>query len=307
MFTRSNLRTPLALLVTALTVSSLTACGSGDGDPLSASSADEDTIIVGSANFLENELLAQMYAIALEDSGFDVETKLNVGSREILFGAMEDGSIDVLPEYNGALLSYLDVKDKSTTTETVGAAVAELLPEDMKILEPSPAEDKNTVAVTQKTADANGLETIADLDSIAGSTVFGGAPEDKERYQGLVGLKEVYGLTFKSFRPLDAAGPLTITALANGDVGAAILYSTTPEIEDRGFVALTDPENVFGVQNVTPLVNTDSVPKEAQDVLDEISAALDTETLTELNARVQIDKTDSAVVAKEWLEEKGLI
>ncbi|WP_374455990.1 ABC transporter substrate-binding protein [Nocardioides sp.] len=293
--------------MTALTVSSLTACGSGDGDPLSASSADEDTIIVGSANFLENELLAQMYAIALEDSGFDVETKLNVGSREILFGAMEDGSIDVLPEYNGALLSYLDVKDKSTTTETVGAAVAELLPEDMKILEPSPAEDKNTVAVTQKTADANGLETIADLDSIAGSTVFGGAPEDKERYQGLVGLKEVYGLTFKSFRPLDAAGPLTITALANGDVGAAILYSTTPEIEDRGFVALTDPENVFGVQNVTPLVNTDSVPKEAQDVLDEISAALDTETLTELNARVQIDKTDSAVVAKEWLEEKGLI
>ncbi|GLY33817.1 glycine betaine ABC transporter substrate-binding protein [Kineosporia sp. NBRC 101731] len=136
---------------------------------------------------------------------------------------------------------------------------------------------------------------------------FGGAPEDKTRYQGLVGLKKVYGLDFKEFTSLDTAGPLTVNALTKGTVDAAILYSTTPEIEDRGFVALTDPENVFGVQNVIPLVNTSSVPAEAQEVLNSISKALDTDTLTALNAKVQIDQDPADEVAKEWLQEKGLV
>lgn len=297
----------LALALVAVALLGVSACGSDSGDPLASDAPDGDTIVIGSANFLENELLAQMYAAALEAEGFDVETKLNIGSREILFEAMEGGELDVLPEYNGALLSYLDVDDTSTTTETVDAAVEALLPDDLVILEPSPAEDKNTIAVTAETAEQDGLETIADLGPVAAGMVFGGAPEDMERFQGIVGLREVYGLEFAELKPLDQAGPLTIEALAQGDVDAAILYSTTPEIEERGFVALTDPENVFGVQNIIPLVRASKVPDDAQAVLDAISAALDTTTLTELNARVSIDKEDSSVVATDWLEEAGLI
>ncbi|MEU3619127.1 ABC transporter substrate-binding protein [Streptomyces sp. NPDC006872] len=204
-------------------------------------------------------------------------------------------------------MSYLDVKDTSTTTETVDTALSRLLPKELTVLDPSQAEDKNTIAVTKKTADAHGLKTIADLAPVASSMQFGGAPEDKERFQGLVGLKKVYGLDFKGFKPLDQAGPLTITALADGNVDAAILYSTTPEIKQRGFVALTDPENVFGVQNVIPLVNSEAVPEKARKVLDSIAKALDTTTLTALNAKVQIDKESPVAVAKQWLEEKSLI
>ncbi|GAA3628288.1 ABC transporter substrate-binding protein [Kineosporia mesophila] len=301
-------RLPALAALLFASVTGLSACG-GSSDPMSAGDAGStgDTIVVGSANFLENELLAQMYAQALESKGFDVETHLNIGSRETLFGAMKDGSIDVLPEYNGALLSYLDEDDTSGTTETVDTALGKLLPQNLTVLDPSPAQDKNTIAVSKATAEKNGLETIADLKPVAASMTFGGAPEDKTRYQGLVGLKQVYGLDFKEFTSLDTAGPLTVNALTKGTVDAAILYSTTPEIEDRGFVALTDPENVFGVQNVIPLVSSSSVPEKAQEVLNSISKDLDTDTLTALNARVQIDQDPADEVAKEWLEEKGLV
>lgn len=297
----------IALAASALT---LAACG-GSSDPLTTEDAGGDnagssTITVGSANFLENELLGEMYAQALTAAGFTVKTNLNIGSREIIYAAMQDGSLDVLPEYNGALLSHLNAEDTSTTTETVDDALTKQLPEGLAILDPSPAEDKNTIVVTEKTATADKLETIADLAPYASSMNFGGAPEDKVRYQGLVGLKEVYGLDFKAFKSLDTAGPLTIDALTKGTVDAAILYSTTPEIEQRGFVALTDPENVFGVQNITPLVNTETVPEDARKVLNSISAALDTTGLTALNARVQIDQEAVADVAQDWLTEKGL-
>lgn len=298
------------ILFTALLVG-LAACG-GSSDPLTtedagSGDAGSSTIVVGSANFLENELLAEMYAQALTRAGFDVRTRLNIGSREVLFAAMRDGSVSVLPEYNGALLSHLDVDDPSITTETVDAALTKLLPEELAILEPSPAEDKNTVTVTRETAEKNNLKTLADLEPLAAGMNFGGAPEDKVRYQGLVGLQEVYGLSFKEFKALDTAGPLTINALERGTVDAAILYSTTPEIDKRGFVTLADPENVFGVQNVVPLVNASVVPEKAQEVLNSISAALDTSTLTALNARVQIDQEASADVAADWLKEKGLL
>ncbi len=211
----------------------------------------------------------------------------------------------MLPEYNGALLSYLDAKDTSTTTETVDAALTKLLPSGLAVLDPSTAQDKDTVAVSKATAARNNLTSIADLKAVALDELRRG-PEDKTRYQGLVGLQKVYGLNFKSFRSLDTAGPLTINALDRGRVDAAILYSTTPEIEQRGFVALTDPENVFGVQNVIPLITSAKVPEKARAVLNDISKALDTTTLTELNAQVQIDQKSAADVAGAWLQEKGL-
>lgn len=297
-----------AVLAAAL-AASLVACSSGGGNPLESSQSPDspDTITVGSANFLENVLLGEMYAIALTKAGYQVDTKLNIGSREVIYDQAEKGVLDVLPEYNGALLSFVDPEDTAATLDEVTAALQEKLPASLALLTPSPAEDKNTVVVRKDTAEQNKLTSIADLAPLAPTMNFGAAPEDRTRQQGLVGLEQVYGVKFKSFKALDTAGPLTITALSDGDVDAAILYSTTPEITSRGFVALTDPENVFGVQNVVPLVNSEAVDDKARDILNNISAALDTDTLTQLNSRVQIDNEDAAVVAEDWLTSKGLI
>jgi osmoprotectant transport system substrate-binding protein len=295
-------------LLAAAVVSSLVACSSGGGNPLeSQSSSAPGTITVGSANFLENVLLGQMYAIALTNAGYKVDTKLNIGSREVIYDQVEKGALSVLPEYNGALLAFVDPKDTtSTTLDQVTSALQTKLPKSLALLTASPAEDKNTVVVRKDTAERDKLATIADLAPVAPTMNFGGAPEDRTRQQGLVGLEKDYGLKFKSFKALDTAGPLTITALSDGDVDAAILYSTTPEITSRGFVALTDPKNVFGVQNVVPLINSAAVDDKARGILDKISAALDTNTLTELNSRVQIDNEDPADVAREWLKTKSL-
>ena len=295
-------------LLAAAVVGSLVACSSGGGNPLESSQAPSSpgTITVGSANFLENVLLGQMYAIALTKAGYKVDTKLNIGSREVIYDQVEKGALSVLPEYNGALLAYVDPKDTSSSLDQVTAALTSKLPKSLALLTPSPAEDKDTVVVRKETADKDKLASIADLAPVAPSMNFGGAPEDRTRQQGLVGLESEYGLKFKSFKALDTAGPLTITALANSDVDAALLYSTTPEITSRGFVALTDPKNVFGVQNVVPLINSAAVDTKARDILNKISAALDTTTLTQLNKRVQIDNEDAAVVAEDWLKSKGL-
>jgi osmoprotectant transport system substrate-binding protein len=297
-------------LVAAVVVGSLVACSSGGENPLASSSAapsSPGTITVGSANFLENVLLGQMYAIALTKAGYKVDTKLNIGSREVIYDQIEKGALSVLPEYNGALLAYVDPKDTASTLDAVNAALEAKLPKSLTLLTPSPAEDKDTVVVRKETADQDKLVSIADLAPFAPQMTFGAAPEDRTRQQGLVGLESEYGIKFKSFKALDTAGPLTITALANGDVEAALLYSTTPEIESRGFVALTDPKNVFGVQNVVPLVNSAAVDDKARDILNKISAALDTTTLTQLNKRVQIDNEDPEAVAQDWLSSKGLV
>jgi osmoprotectant transport system substrate-binding protein len=294
-------------LLAAVVVSSLVACSSGGGNPLqSQSSSAPGTITVGSANFLENVLLGQMYAIALTKAGYKVDTKLNIGSREVIYDQVEKGALSVLPEYNGALLAYVDPKDTSSTLDQVTGALKTKLPQSLSLLDPSPAEDRDTVVVRKDTADKDKLSSITDLAPVASSMNFGGAPEDRTRVQGLVGLEQQYGLKFKSFKALDTAGPLTITALANGDVDAAFLYTTTPEIASRGFVALSDPKNVFGVQNVVPLINSAAVDQKARDVLNKISAALDTTTLTQLNKRVQIDNEDPETVAQDFLKSKGL-
>src|SRR3978361_1924538 len=155
-------------LLAAVVVSSLVACSSGGGNPLqSQSSSAPGTITVGSANFLENVLLGQMYAIALTKAGYKVDTKLNIGSREVIYDQVEKGALSVLPEYNGALLAYVDPKDTSSTLDQVTAALQSKLPKTLALLTASPAEDKDTVVVRKDTADKDKLSSIADLAPVA--------------------------------------------------------------------------------------------------------------------------------------------
>jgi osmoprotectant transport system substrate-binding protein len=287
----------------------LTACGGGgSSNPLSASSAGAGAgeVVIGSANFQENVLLGEIYAQALEAKGVKVTRQFNIGAREIIYGQIKSGNLAILPEYNGALLAYLDQSATATTTEDVDTALKAKLPPELELLDPAPAEDKDSVTVTKATADKYSLKSLADLAPVAKNLVLGGPAEFKTRVQGVVGLTKEYGITFKEFKSLDTAGPITVAALKKGDVQAANLFTTDPSIPENGFVVLDDPKSLFGSQNVTPLVNKSKVNDTITAALNAVSAKLDTATLATLDKKVISDKQDTEAVAKEWLSGAGL-
>lgn len=290
---------------------SLAACGAGS-DPLATTTSQPTqgaagAVTVGSANFPENQLLAEIYAGALESAGVPVEKQLNIGGREVYLNALKDGSVDVLPEYTGNLATYLDPDNADiATAESALTSLKNALPDGLAVLQPAEAENKDSVVVTKETADRLGLATIEDLQGKAPEMVLGGPPEWAVRADGIKGLERVYGLTFKEFKPLDSAGALTVTALKNGQVDAANLFTTDPQIPANNFRVLEDTKNLFGTQQVIPLVRTDvAANQQAVDALDKVSGTLTTEGLTEYVGKVVIDNQDASAVAKEWLQANG--
>jgi osmoprotectant transport system substrate-binding protein len=298
-----RMRHAIALLAV---VGTLAACGGGSGDPLGGSGAKKGTVVVGSANFPENVLLGEIYAQALEGSGAKVDRKFNIGSREVIFNQIKKGGLTVLPEYNGALLAYLDKNATAEDTAAVNAEVAKKLPSSLELLTSSKAEDKDSVTVTKATADKYRLKTLEDLAPVAKNFVLGGPSEFETRKHGVVGLQSEYGMEFKSFKSLDTAGPITVAALKKGDIQAANLFSTDPAIKANSFVALEDPKNLFGAQNVTPLVYKSGVDDAGRKALDSVSSKLDTETLATMVKRLVVDKEDASTLAKEWLSSAGI-
>jgi len=275
----------------------------GQTDPLGAAPAartDTSTIIVGSADFPESQLLATIYAKALAAKGIKVETKLSIGSREVYIPALLDGSIDLLPEYAGATLSYLDKNATAHAPADVAAALQAALPKGVSMLTPSEAQDSDGVAVTRATAEKYKLKTIADLAPVASELVLGGPPEWKTRKEGIIGLKDIYGLEFKSFKSLDVGGPLTLSALVNDQVQAANLFSTDPAIAANDLIILEDVKNLFPAQNIVPVIATPKVSDVVTTTLNAVSAALTTKDLIVMNGRLaNHDSFD--VVAEEWL------
>ncbi|MGW0707513.1 ABC transporter substrate-binding protein [Streptomyces sp. NPDC002643] len=298
-------------LITALTLT-LTACGGGgdsDDNPLTGGDEGDGTsIVVGSANFPENQLLAEIYAQALEDKGLKVTRKFDIGAREVYYDQVVKGGIGVFPEYNGALLSVaVDKNSTATTTEDVNAELKEKLPKSVEILDSSPAEDKDSVTVTAETAAKYDLTTLADLKPVAKDLTIGASSEFKTRTQGLVGLEKVYGVEFGKFQPLDAGAQTTLVKLLkSNEIQAANLYTTDPAIVADKLVVLEDPQNLFSSQNVTPLVYKDAVNDTARSALNAVSAKLTTEDLLEMMKKLVNDKEDADTVAEEWLTKAGL-
>ena len=293
-----------AFALMALSAASVFAQSNPLAEP-TAARTDTKTIIVGSADFPESQLLATIYAKALAAKGIAVETKLNIGSREVYIPALLDGSIDLLPEYAGATLSYLDKNATAHSPADVAAALKAALPKGVSMLTPSAAQDSDSVAVTRATAEKYKLKTIADLAPVASELVLGGPPEWKTRKEGIIGLKELYGLEFQSFKSLDVGGPLTLSALVNGQVQAANLFSTDPAIAANDLIVLDDVKNLFPAQTIVPVIATPKVSDVVTKTLDAVSAALTTKDLVVMNGRLaNHDSFD--VVAGDWLTEHKL-
>ncbi|GAS94669.1 periplasmic glycine betaine/choline-binding (lipo)protein [Mycolicibacterium canariasense] len=296
-------------IVAATAVLALSACGGGGGDPLSGDGNNTGSagsqIIVGSADFTESQLIASIYSQALQAKGVGVKEQFNIGSREVYIQALKDGSIDLVPEYSGALLSYLDPKSTAATKDAVTTELKSKLPAGIAMLTPSNAEDKDVVAVTQATADKYKLKTISDLAPVAGELVLGGPAEWKTRQQGVVGLRDVYGLNFKDFVSLDAGGTLTMTALTNGQIQAGDLFSTDPGLKSNHLVALEDDKNLFAAENVVPVIKAGKQNDTVTKTLDAVSAKLTTDDLISMNAEAATGANLSDI-AKKWLAGAGI-
>lgn len=284
----------------------LTACG---GDPTKDPAVQErgdaggGTVTVGSANFTESTILAEVYAQALEDAGVPVQKKLEIGSRETYLPALQDGSIDLVPEYTGTLAAYLDEELTATEPEEVYASLQKNLPKGVVALEYSQAANSDNVVVTRETAQEHHLEKISDLEPLAGQMTLGGPPEWQKRPQGVPGLAKTYGLHFQTFRAMNAGGNVTALALKYGQLDAANIFTTDPAIPANDFVVLEDDKGLFSAQNVVPVVSERAATPKVRKALDAVSAALTVDDLAAMNAAV-LDGDSPEEVADRWVEEE---
>jgi osmoprotectant transport system substrate-binding protein len=305
----SSTRTSILAVLAA--VLALIVAGCGSSNPLGGGeiSGDLKSIKVGSADFTESKIIAEIYAQALEANGFTVGRQFGIGSRETYIPAVQDHSIDLIPEYTGNLLQYFDKEATATTSDAVLLALLKALPGDLSILYPSPAEDKDTLAVAEPTAQKWNLKTIADLATHSPEVKVGAPSEFQTRVTGLVGLKDKYGLDIApaNFVAIsDGGGPATVQALTSGAITAANIFSTSPAIEQSRLVVLEDPKNVFLAANVVPLVASQKMSTELKTVLDAVSAKLTTEGLIALNTAVEGNKgIDPDEAAKKWITDNG--
>jgi osmoprotectant transport system substrate-binding protein len=275
-------------------------------NPLGGTAAS-GSVVIGSANFPENELLAEVYALALQKKGVKVTTKLNIGAREVYYPQVKSGAITIIPEYNGTLLTVeVDKTSTAKTTAEVDAALAAKLPSTLTVLNPAPAQDSDSITVTAATAAKYHLKSIADLKPYASGMVLGGPPEFKTRSDGIAGLKANYGLTFKSFDPLDTSGPITLSALQSGKVQAADVFTTTPQIVTDKLVSLADPKFNFAAQNVIPLIYKPALTPTISATLNEISAKLTTSALLQMDNAVITEKANYNTVAEGFLQSIGM-
>ncbi len=306
------LRRPALTVLAAMIMIPLAAtAGCGSSDPLGGGpiSGDLKSVVIGSADFPESKIVAEIYAQALTINGFTVGRQFGIGSRETYIPALRDHSIDLIPEYTGNLLQHFDPTSTVTRPEQVELALVRALPGDLSILTPAPADDTDTVTVTAATAKKWNLRTIGDLAAHSAEVRFGAPSEFANRAQGLPGLKASYGLdiapdNFVSIS--DGGGPATVRALVDGTVTAANIFSTSPAIPQNNLVVLADPKNNFLPGNVVPLVNSQKKSDPLKRVLDAVSARLTTSDLTELNTAVSGNAgVDPDEAARDWLQANG--
>ncbi len=291
--------------MTAAVVGALLAlAGCASGDPLAPdteSDAPSETIIIGSQAYYSNEIIAELYAQALEEGGFTVERNYQIGQRDAYIPALEAGEIDLFPEYTGNLLQFWSPDTTATSSDDVFAELQTAVPDGLQVLDQSSATDQDSYNVTAEFAEANGLESIADLAAVEG-LILGGAPELEERPYGPSGLSSVYGVTVG----FQATGDTTVESLLEGIVNVANVYSADPRIGQNGLVTLSDPEGLFLASNVVPIASAD-LPQEAIDIINAVSAALTPEGLVALNVQSTVDQLGFAEIATQWLTENGFI
>jgi len=303
----STPRTRVASLAALLAVGGLALAGCASSNPLDTpsdepSEGSTDTIVIGSQAYYSNEIVAEIYAQALEGADFTVERSFNIGQRDAYLPSLESGEISLFPEYSGNLLQFFDAETEARSPEDVYAALGEALPDGLTVLDQSTASDQDSYTVTREFAEKYDLTTIADLANVDEALTLGGPPELAERDgYGPAALKAIYGVEVG----FSATGETTVEELLAGTVNVANVFTADPRIQTEDLVVLEDPEAMFLASNVVPVVS-ESIADEIADVINPVSAALTPEGLVALNVKSTVDKQSAADIAAAWLEENGL-
>lgn len=272
--------------------------------PSRASSAE---VVIGSFNFPESQILAEIYEHRLRARGIPAEVISGVASREVMEPALEQGVVDIVPEYLGTALEFLRAESeiKTSSPERTHTRLQRAFgTRGVEVLDYASAQDRNEIVVTRTTARRFDLRDISDLHSVASELAFGGPPECPSRPNCLRGLESLYDLHFASFHALDAGGPLTVAALNEGQIDVGLMFTTDPQISRNGFVALRDDRHLQPAENVVPVVRREVIEQHGARVaraLNGVSAELETGDLIELIARVTIDGRAPEDVARQWL------
>ncbi|MFJ6169643.1 ABC transporter substrate-binding protein [Curtobacterium sp. NPDC092190] len=305
--TTARIRVALAAATALGVAAALTGCSSGD--PLSSgssASSDSKTIVIGSQQYYSNEIIAELYAQVLEKDGFTVERNFNIGQREVYIPQLEKGAIDVMPEYSGNLLQYFDKESTAKSADQIDEALEKALPKGLRVLDEADATDQDSYTVTKQFSEENDVTSLADLKDVKEKLTVGANSEFQTRPYGPDGLKSVYGVDVDFKAVEDSGGALTVKALKDGTVQLADIYSADPSIKANDFVSLKDPENLILPQNVIPVVS-DKVDEKAADAIDEVNEKLTTDKLIELNEKSVTDKEKASQIAKQFLQDEGLL
>ncbi|QLD10666.1 ABC transporter substrate-binding protein [Microbacterium oleivorans] len=281
--------------------------GCASSDPLSEGGSEsaapaDGTIVIGSQDYYSNEIIAEIYAQALEGAGKTVDRQFTTGQREAYLPELESGSLTLFPEYTGNLLQYFEPETEARTSEDVYAALGDALPENLTVLDQATASDQDSYTVTAAFAEQWNLTTIADLANVTEPLTLGGPAELEQRPYGPSGLAETYGVE----AGFQATGETTVDDLVAGTVNVANVFTADPRIQTDDLVVLEDPEGLFLASNVVPVVNAE-VADEVADTINAVSAKLTPEALVALNVQSTVDKLEPAEIATQWLEENGLV
>ncbi|PPG71864.1 glycine/betaine ABC transporter [Rathayibacter rathayi] len=308
MFTAHFTKGRVALSALAVgAVVALAGCSSSNPlDEGSGATAGSETIVVGSQDYYSNEILAEIYAQALENDGFTVDRQLRIGQREIYLPEIESGSIDVFPEYDGSLLQALQPDATATSAADVYSALGGALPDGLRALDAAGASDQNSYTVTKAFADKWNLTDIASLKNVTDPIVVGGNSELQTRPYGPEALQSKYGIstTFQAIE--DSGGSTTVDALTSNQIQLANVYTADPNIQKNDLVALADPDGLFVADNVVPIVSS-KITDEAAGVLNAVSAKLTADDLVALNSESVNDQKSASAIAGEWLTSAGLL
>lgn len=300
------MRIKQALRVAAVvTAGTLALAGCSSSDPLATQSNSEKSgsgkIVVGSQAYYSNEIVAEIYAQALENSGLEVERQFNIGQRDAYMPQLENGSINVFPEYTGNLLQFFKEDTEARSSTDVYQELEKELPDSLAVLNEAEASDQDSYTVTRKFAEDNDLKSIADLSKVKDQLTLGGPPELAERPYGPKGLESTYGVKTE----FSATGDTTVEDLVAGTVNVANVFTADPRIKTEDLVVLQDPKSLFLASNVVPVVSADQSEKLGE-ILNPVSEKLSAEALVDLNVQSTVDKKSAADIAKTWLSDQGL-
>lgn len=284
---------------------------------LTACDTSSQYLVIGAFNFGESQILSQIYEISLQNAGVPTTIK-ELTTREVLVQAMRKNQVALVPEYLGTFTEYLNAQQNGPdaapiaspkTKETYKGVQPLAANWGLAVLQPSPAQNQNAYATTEKFAAANNLKTLEQLGTYSQSSPvqMGGPPECQTRPACMPGLEKTYGIKFSGFTALDAGGPLTVQALVQDKIQLGVVFTSSGVLATNNLTILEDTKGLSNADNITPVMNSDSVTPTIKQTLDAVSAKLTTEELQQMNADVEINRQDPRVVAENWLKSQGLM